>query len=50
VQVDASIYNAKTTNIDNMLSEFKNMSPKLKLTSELEENNKINFLDFNITK
>jgi hypothetical protein len=33
-----------------MLSELNNMSPKLKLTSELEENNKINFSDFTITK
>jgi len=44
------IYNGKATDIDNILSEFNNMSPKLNLTSELEENKKINFLDFTITK
>ena len=43
------IYNEKAANINNMLSEF-HMSPKLKFTSELEENGNINFLDINITK
>jgi len=36
--------------INGMLSEFSTTSPKLKFTSELEENRKINFLDITITK
>jgi hypothetical protein len=44
------IYNEKAVNVDNMFSEFNNVSPKLKFTSELEENGNINFLDITITK
>lgn len=43
------IYNEKSADIKDMLSEF-NLSPKLKFTSEVEENGKINFLDITITK
>jgi hypothetical protein len=43
------IYIEKSADIEDMLSEF-NSSPKLKFTSELEENGKINFLDITITK
>jgi hypothetical protein len=45
-----NIYNEKATNIDNMLSEFNNVSPKLKFASQLEENGNNNFLDINITE
>jgi len=44
------IYNGKATNIDNMLSEFNVVSPKIKYTIVLEENYKINFLDITVTK
>ena len=44
------VYNEKAVNINSMLSEFNNVSPKLKFTSELEENGNINFLDITITK
>jgi hypothetical protein len=43
------IYNEKSADIKDMLSEFS-LSPKLKFTSEVEENGKINFLDITITK
>lgn len=42
------IYNEKSADIKDMLSEF-NLSPKLKFTSKVAENGKINFLD-TITK
>jgi len=44
------VYNEKAVNVNSMLSEFNNVSPKLKFTSELEENGNINFLDITITK
>jgi hypothetical protein len=43
------IYNEKSADIKDVLSEF-NLSPKLKFTSEVEENGKINFLDITIMK
>jgi hypothetical protein len=42
------IYKEEFTNINDMLSEFNTWLPKQKLTSELEENGKINLLDFTI--
>jgi len=50
VDVLLIIYNEKAANIDNRLSEFNNVLPKLKFISELEENGNINFLDITITK
>ena len=44
------VYNEKAVNIDNRLSEVNNVLPKLKFTSELEENGNINFLVITITK
>jgi len=45
VQVDARVLAVhlqwKATNINNLLSDFNNMSPKLKLTSELEESRRL---------
>jgi len=38
------------TNIQNMLQDFNSLIPKIKFTSEKEENNKINFLDITIAK
>jgi hypothetical protein len=42
-------FNEEFTNIKEMLSEFKPLSPKRKFTSELEENGKISFLDVTTT-
>jgi hypothetical protein len=39
-----------TTNIDELLDHFNNLSPKLNFTIEKEENHKINFLDVTITR
>jgi len=43
------IYNEKSAVIKDMLSEFS-LSPKLKFSSEVEENGKISFLDITIMK
>jgi uncharacterized protein YaaW (UPF0174 family) len=44
------IYNEHHTNIDNMSDEFNRIHPKIKFTIEKETQNKINYLDLNITK
>ena len=44
------VYNEDTTNIDSLLLQFNNLSPKLEFTTEKEENQKINFLDITITR
>jgi hypothetical protein len=44
------IYNGKATNIDNMLSEFNILLPKIKFISVLKENSKISCLDMTVTK
>jgi hypothetical protein len=45
-----TIFNEKVTKIDNLLSEFNNLSAKIKFTLELEERGRSNFLDVIITK
>jgi len=42
------IYNAHKTEIANVLVLFNSLHPKIKFTSELEEDNKINFLDLTL--
>jgi hypothetical protein len=44
------IYNAHTTNINDVLDKFNKIHPKIKFTIEKEENNRINFLDLTISK
>jgi hypothetical protein len=38
------------TNIYRVLEDFNNLVPSMKFTSEIEQNNKINFLHITITK
>jgi hypothetical protein len=42
------VYNEDNTNIESLLLQFNNLSPKLEFTIEKEENQKINFLDITI--
>jgi hypothetical protein len=42
------IYDSHKTNIANVLTTFNNLHPKIKFTSELEQDCKINFLDITI--
>jgi hypothetical protein len=42
------IYDAHKTNIANVLKTFNSLHPKIKFTSELEQDNKINFLDITL--
>jgi hypothetical protein len=42
------IYDAHETNIANVLKSFNNLHPNIKFTSELEQDNKINFLDLTL--
>jgi hypothetical protein len=44
------VYNENTTNINELLNHFNNLSPKFNFTLEKEENHKINFLDVTITR
>jgi len=44
------VYKEEFTDINDMLSEFNTWLPKQKLTSELEENGKMNLLDFTVMK
>jgi hypothetical protein len=44
------IYNATTTNIQTVLDQFKDTSPTLSSTMEMEKNNSINFLNISISK
>jgi hypothetical protein len=41
-------YDAHKTNIANVLKIFNSLHPKIKFTSELEQDNKINFLDLTL--
>jgi len=43
-------YNEDITNIDILLHQFNNLTPKLKFTIEKEPNRMINFLDITITR
>jgi hypothetical protein len=42
------VYNESSTNIDDLLDQFNNLSPKLKFTLEKEIDRRINFLDITI--
>jgi hypothetical protein len=43
------VYNEDISNIDNLLHQFNNLTPKLKFTTEKETDRKIKFLDITIT-
>jgi nucleoside-specific outer membrane channel protein Tsx len=44
------IYNAQTTNINNTLDKFNIIHPKIMITTEEEQDNKINYLDITTVK
>jgi hypothetical protein len=43
-------YNEKSTNIQEVLSSFNNITPDMNFTTEIEQDNKLNFLDITISK
>jgi hypothetical protein len=50
VIIRSIIYNSNSTNSENLLHEFNNISPSLNFTYEPETNNFSYFLDLTITK
>ena len=44
------VYNERKTNIDQLLDQFNNVTPKTEFTIEKETEGKINFLDITITR
>jgi hypothetical protein len=44
------VYNEEVMDIKDVLNSFKNIAPSLNFTLEMEQDNKLNFLDLTISK